>query len=202
MEEKKKQILKSTLQLLNLKGSGKNVTMEEIAKHANVAKTTLFKYFGNKDNLIREVYISFIEEISETAKEILAKNMPFEETLVELSKNKIKFLNQINKTFYLEMMQYITEKNDEGLSYMAKKMSEENQHMLLDIFHRGKKEGKIDLKYSDEFLILYFRTLVEGISNPQIYEKIAPYTLEWTEMLIKSLAPTKKDYFGKEEFKN
>ena len=90
------------------------------------------------------------------------------------------------------MMQYITEKEDDGLSLMAKKLSEENQSILLDLFHRGKKEGKVDLKYSDEFLMLYFRTIVEGMSNPQIYEKIAPYTEEWTEMLIKGFAPDKK----------
>ncbi len=29
------------------------------------------------------------------------------------------------------------------------------------------KEGKVDLKYSDEFLILYFQAMVEGISKPE-----------------------------------
>lgn len=192
-EEKKKRILKAALELMNSKGRESSVTMEEIAKRANVAKTTLFKYFGSKDNLIREVYKNFFEEMSESAKAILAKNKPFEETLVELSQNKIKYLNQINQSFYMDMMHSITEKEDDGLSLMAKKISEENQGILLDLFHRGKKEGKVDLKYSDEFLMLYFRTIVEGISNPQIYEKIAPYTAEWTEMLIKGLAPTKKE---------
>ena len=192
-EEKKKQILKSAFHLMNNKGRGSSVTMEEIAQEANVAKTTLFKYFGNKDNLIREVYKSFFEEMTESAKAILAKNKPFEETLIELSQNKIKYLNQITQPFYAELMHYITEKGDDGLSLMAKKLSQENRDVLLDLFHRGKKEGKVDLKYSDEFLLLYFRTIVEGISNPQIYEKIAPYTAEWTEMLIKGLAPTKKE---------
>lgn len=166
--------------------------MEEIAKQANVAKTTIFKYFGNKDNLIREVYQSFFEEMIESAKAILAKNKPFEETLIELSQNKIKYFHDMGYTIYVGMMKYITEKEDDGLSLMAKKLSIENQSILLDLFHRGKKEGKVDLKYSDEFLMLYFRTIVEGMSNPQIYEKIAPYTEEWTEMLMKGLAPDKK----------
>ncbi|WP_374717455.1 TetR/AcrR family transcriptional regulator [Neobacillus sp.] len=192
-EEKKKQILKSTFQLINLKGNSKNVTTEEIAKHANVAKTTIFKYFGSKDHLIREVYKSFFEDMIASGKAILAKNKPFEETIIELSQNKIKKLNEISHSFYIDMMQYITEKEDDGLSLMAKKLSEENQSILLDLFHRGKKEGKVDLKYSDEFLMLYFRTIVEGMSNPQIYEKIAPYTMEWTEMFLKGFAPSKKE---------
>jgi AcrR family transcriptional regulator len=191
-ETKKKQIIQATLQLLKAKGDEKNITMEEIAKQANVAKTTIFKYFGSKDNLIREVYQSFFEEMIESAKAILAKNKPFEETLIELSQNKIKYFHDMGYTIYVGMMKYITEKEDDGLSLMAKKLSIENQSILLDLFHRGKKEGKVDLKYSDEFLMLYFRTIVEGMSNPQIYEKIAPYTEEWTDMLMKGLAPDKK----------
>ncbi len=191
-EAKKKQIIQATLQLLKAKGDEKNITMEEIAKQANVAKTTIFKYFGRKDNLIREVYQSFFEEMIESAKAILAKNKPFEETLIELSQNKIKYFHDMGYTIYVGMMKYITEKEDDGLSLMAKKLSIENQSILLDLFHRGKKEGKVDLKYSDEFLMLYFRTIVEGMSNPQIYEKIAPYTEEWTDMLMKGLAPDKK----------
>lgn len=64
--------------------------------------------------------------------------------------------------------------------------------MMLDLFHRGRKEGKVDLKYSDEFLLLYFQATVEGISNPQIYERVVPYTEEWTEILIKGIAPKGK----------
>ncbi|OZU89609.1 TetR family transcriptional regulator [Virgibacillus indicus] len=192
-EEKKKQILESTFELMNTNASGRNVTMEEIAKHANVAKTTVFKYFGTKENLIHEVFTCFFDEMGEKAKKIMAENGPFEETLLAMSKNKIHYLNKINQSFYMDMMEYITEKGDDGLSLMMDKFSKESYSMMLDLFHRGRKEGKVDLKYSDEFLLLYFRTLVEGISNPQIYEKVVPYTAEWTELLIKGLAPNRRE---------
>lgn len=165
--------------------------MEEIAKHANVGKATLFKYFGSKDNLIREVFQDFINQLITDAKEIIAENHSFEETLIALSQNKISYLDKINHQFYMRMMDFFTKKDEEGLSLMMQKFNEVNYGMLLDLFHCGRKEGKVDLKYSDEFLILYFQAIVEGISKPQIYEKIAPYTEEWTEMLIKGIAPRK-----------
>lgn len=192
-EEKKKQILDSTFELMNLNANKKNITMDKISKHANVAKTTVFKYFGNKENLIHEVFKYFLEDMSETAKEIMGENRPFEETLLAMSKNKIHYLNKINQSFYLDMMEYITEKENDGLSFIMEKFTKENYSMMLDLFHRGRKEGKVDLKYSDEFLLLYFRTLVEGISNPQIYEKIVPYTAEMTELLIKGIAPNRRE---------
>lgn len=187
--EKKEKVLKSAFELMNASDDG-NIAIEELAKHSNVGKTTIFKYFGNKDNLIREVYKYFMEEMIKRAKKIIDENKPFEETLAALTQNKIICLNRISDAFYTRMMEYITEKNEDGLS-LAEKYFEYNYNMMLDFFHRGRKEGKIDLKYSDEFLLLYFQAIVEGFSNPQIYEKAKYYIEELTEMLIKGIAPNK-----------
>ncbi|MCR1898422.1 TetR/AcrR family transcriptional regulator [Irregularibacter muris] len=191
-EEKKKKVLESTFELMNSSDDG-NITMEEIAKHANVGKTTIFKYFDSKDNLIHEVYKSFLDQLIEEAEEVLDENKSFEETLIALTQNKIRFLNRINKRFYTRMMKYITEKNENGLSLIIQRYTRDSYSTMLDLFHRGRKEGKVDLKYSDEFLLLYFRTIVEGLSNPQIYEQATPYIEEWTEMLLKGIAPRKRD---------
>lgn len=188
--EKKEKVLKSAFELMNASDDG-NITIEELAKHSNVGKTTIFKYFGNKDNLIREVYKYFMEEMIKRAKKIIDENKPFEETLAALTQNKIICLNRISNAFYTRMMEYITEKNNEDGLSLAEKYFEYNYNMMLDFFHRGRKEGKIDLKYSDEFLLLYFQAIVEGFSNPQIYEKAKYYIEELTEMLIKGIAPNK-----------
>lgn len=190
-EEKKKKILEAAFELMNRNEEGKNITMDKIAKHANVGKATLFKYFGSKDNLIHEVFQHVINQLIDSAKEIMAENKPFEETMITLSQNKISLLDKISQPFYMKMMDFFTEKDEDGLSLMMQKFNEVNYGMLLDLFHRGRKEGKVDLKYSDEFLLLYFQAIVEGISSPQIYEKIAPYTEEWTEIFIKGIAPRK-----------
>lgn len=191
-EEKKKKVIEAAFELMNTDNHGANVTIEDIAKHAGVGKTTVFKYFGNKDNLIKEVFQNCLDELVVSAQEVLEQEKSFEETLISLTQNKIDLLNRINKPFYSIMMEYVTEKDDTGSSLMMEKYTRNNYGMMLDLFHRGRKEGKVDLKYSDEFLILYFQTIVEGISNPNIYEKIKPYTREWTEMLIKGIAPSRR----------
>lgn len=192
-EEKKKKVLTAAFELMNIEANRGNVTMDDIANHANVAKATIFKYFNNKENLIHEVFRYFLDQMVAAAEEIVDENNSFEETLIALSQSKINFLNKINKQFYSTMMKYFTEKNEEGLSMMMQQYTKENYSMMLDLFHRGRKEGKVDLKYSDEFLLLYFQAIVEGIANPQVYEKILPYTKEWTEMLIKGIAPERRE---------
>ncbi|HAQ1754513.1 TPA: TetR/AcrR family transcriptional regulator, partial [Enterococcus faecium] len=106
--------------------------------------------------------------------------------------NKIRYLNRVNKQFYIDLMTYYTKKEKKEFSDAMDAYTQESFSIMLDLFHRGRKEGKVDLKYSDEFLILYFQAMVEGISKPEIYAKLLPYTAEWTEVLIKGIAPKKK----------
>lgn len=190
-QEKKNQVLEATFYLMNTATGIENLTMDDIAKNANVGKTSIFKYFGNKENLIKEVFEFFLNKIRETALEIMAENKPFEETLIAMSQNKINYLEKINKQFYLDLMDFATKKGDDGLSIMMQQYIKESYNIMLDLFHRGRKEGKVDLKYSDEFLLVYFQALVEGISSPHIYRKILPYTAQWTELLVKGIAPNK-----------
>lgn len=190
-QAKKNQVLEATFNLINTEVGIENVTVDEIARHANVGKTTIFKYFGSKENLIHEVFKYFITQMGDEARKIMAENKPFEETIIAMSQMKIHFLEKINKQFYLDLMDYFTKKDDDGLSLMMQEHVKESYSLMLDLFHRGRKEGKVDLKYSDEFLLIYFQALVEGISSPHIYSKIMPYTAQWTELLIKGVAPSK-----------
>ncbi|GJM78534.1 TetR family transcriptional regulator [Paenibacillus sp. HMSSN-139] len=189
-QEKKKQVLEATFNLMNTDAGIENLTMDEIAKHSNVGKTTVFKYFGSKENLIYEVFTYFLSQMGDTARAIMAENKPFEETIIAMSLSKINYLDKINKQFYIDLMDYFTKKDKDGLSLIMQQYVKESYSMMLDLFHRGRKEGKVDLKYSDEFLLIYFQALVEGISSPHIYSKILPYTAQWTELLIKGIAPS------------
>lgn len=171
-QKKKKQVLEAAFNLMNSDDGIENLTMDEIAKQSNVGKTTVFKYFGSKENLIHEVFTYFLTRMGDAARAIMAENKPFEETIIAMSLNKINYLDKINKQFYVDLMDYFTKKDDDGLSLIMQQYVKESYSMMLDLFHRGRKEGKVDLKYSDEFLLIYFQALVEGISSPHIYSKI------------------------------
>jgi AcrR family transcriptional regulator len=190
-QDKKNQVLEATFDLMSNYTGIENLTMDSIAKKSNISKTSIFKYFGSKENLVYEVFKYFLDKIGKTAQEIIAENKPFEETLIAMSQNKINHLEKINKQFYLDLMDFVTKKGSDGLSLMMQQYINESYSIMLDLFHRGRKEGKVDLKYSDEFLLIYFQALVEGISSPHIYPKIVPYTEQWTELLIKGIAPKK-----------
>lgn len=188
--EKKAHILDVTFQLLNTPQGVNNVTTEKVADLAQVSKATIFKYFGTKEQLILEVFKKFLNEIGESAREIFSKNLSFEATFHALTESKIVHLQKVDQQFYLDLMAYYSQKNSGELSKLMQLYNQQSLDLMLELFHRGKKEGKVDLKYSDEFLILYFQTLTNGLGDKNIYERILPYTQEFTEILIKGLAPT------------
>ena len=191
-QEKKQRVLNTTFNRMNSEMGIANVTIEEVAKEACVGKTSIFNYFGSKEQLIQEVFKQFLTEMRNSAREIMTQHLPFEETMIAMSQNKIKYLEGVHKQFYLDLMDFYTDKNNGSFSKLMEEYTNESFSMMLDLFHQGRKEGKVDIKYSDEFLLLYFQALVEGIASPLIYEKILPYTPEWTEVLIKGLAPSNK----------
>ena len=183
-QEKKKEILQAAFDLMNTDIGTAGVTMDKVAESAQVSKATIFKYFGSKEGLIYEVFFTFMNDLGQEAKALIAENLPFED--------KIRYLNRVNKQFYIDLMTYYTKKEKKEFSDAMDAYTQESFSIMLDLFHRGRKEGKVDLKYSDEFLILYFQAMVEGISKPEIYAKLLPYTAEWTEVLIKGIAPKRK----------
>lgn len=109
-EEKKQQVLHATFELMNSNTGIENVTVEEIVKQSGVSKATIFKYFGNKENLISEVFKDFLNRMGDTARQIMKENRPFEETIIAMSKNKIHFFEKVNKRFYIDLMHHVTQK--------------------------------------------------------------------------------------------
>lgn len=188
-EEKKKQIVEATFDIINSENGLAGLTIDEVIARTSVSKATVFKYFGNKEALIYQVFFEFMDELKDSAKRIMEQNLSFEETLIKMSENKIDYLKRVDQQFYLDLMAYYTKRNNQQFSEMMDEYTKESLNMMLDLFHRGRKEGKVDLKYSDEFLLLYFQAMIEGISKPAIYSKLLPYTTEWTELLLKGISP-------------
>ncbi len=109
-QEKKKEILQAAFDLMNTDIGTAGVTMDKVAESAQVSKATIFKYFGSKEGLIYEVFFTFMNDLGQEAKALIAENLPFEETLIAMSENKIRYLNRVNKQFYIDLMTYYTKK--------------------------------------------------------------------------------------------
>lgn len=84
MSNKKDEILKSARELFTNYGY-KKVSMDEIAKNANVTKKTVYSYFNDKESLLK----SLIEEELVQMKNIITKHS-----------NETDFFEGVNKVLY------------------------------------------------------------------------------------------------------
>ena len=189
--KKKAQVLQAAFELMNTPAGVSGLTMSAVAERSHTAKATIFKYFESKENLIQEVFLHFIEQMRAKATEELAIPRPFEEQLMTMARLKTEMLEQAGDQFYQDLMSYYTKKDASPFAQAMEEYTQNSYNLMLDLFHQGRKEGKIDLKYSDEFLMIYMQAMIEGVTQPTIYQKIkVNYTENWTEMLLKSLAPS------------
>ena len=83
---------------------------------------------------------------------------------------------------------YTQTEDQELAAFMANYAKESNQ-VLLNLFQKGRVEGAVDPKYTDEFLFIYIESLIAGVSDASIYSRALPYIEEWSEVLLKGLAP-------------
>lgn len=188
--QKKAQVLQAAFQLMNTPAGVAGLTMTAVAQRSHTAKATIFKYFESKEKLIQQVFLDYLSNIKAQASELLDVPMPFEEKLLTIAKIKTTTLEKVDNQFFQDLMTYYSKKDDPEFAQAMADYTKNSYDMMLDLFHQGRKEGKIDLKYSDEFLMLYMESMIQGISRPEIYQKIKiRYTQNWTEMLLKSLAP-------------
>lgn len=89
-EAKIKAIYNATLDLVKEKGLA-GITMSDISKAASIATGTLYIYFKNKEELIKELFWECREQ---SAKEYFAgldENAPFEERLQQVFRNIVLF---------------------------------------------------------------------------------------------------------------
>jgi AcrR family transcriptional regulator len=182
-EKKMKDIEEATLELLNKKDIT-NITMDEIAKSASVSKVTLFNYYNTKDNLMNTTIHNSFASILEEYERLVESNLSFEQTYMELTQYKMKKIQSTTSIFFHNVMQQFA--NDP--TFFDKDAQEKSDRLVLRMFQKGRKEGKINPAYSDEVLLMLMHIFTEGLKSQAISsDKLIKYGPEITQMFLNGL---------------
>lgn len=137
-ESKIEAIYKATLQLVREKGLA-GTTMCDISKAASLATGTLYIYFSNKEELIRELFRKCRRHSEEHYFAGLPEGAAFEERLQKVFENVVKY-----KTAYFEVSVFIEQSYHSPFGCLA------------------------DLKKKDQVLLPLFALIQEGINEKKI----------------------------------
>ncbi len=166
-EQKKESIRNAAVELFQEYGFNK-VSISDIAKKAHVSHVTLYKYFGGKDELVRDIIQRNVLDLTAKVKEILDSDMPYLEKVEALTSSKVT--TAIG--FQGELLSTIARDYPEMKRFMEK-LRTDNTQLTENFLAEGKKSGYIRKDISTRSLKIFFNVFRNGIyADKQLLESI------------------------------
>lgn len=141
----KQRILKATIELVANKGYASTST-REIANNAGISEATIFKYYKNKDQLLKEIVQTTIEKfynysINEVVSKIDNRSDLTRETIENILSERLLFFERNNKTVQIVFQEMMI--NETVRELFRQKIWTEMNELSNTLFDRGKKIGAI-----------------------------------------------------------
>lgn len=133
---KKYQKIIETAKILLFKHGIKRVTIEEICNKSNVSKMTFYKFFENKNDLVKHILQRIFAETSIIYFEIMNENISFIEKIKKLIILKLEKTDEYGENFVHDLME-----DNSGLPEYMSKIKNESDKRLADFLKKGQDEG-------------------------------------------------------------
>lgn len=179
-EEKKKEILKRTMDLFYKEGI-RSCTMGEICTFQQISKKTLYKFFSDKNDLVNAVMASELDRTDKEVKEIMAKGLNAIDESFELSQHVIDNISDLPPRLFYEMEKYYPE---------AYKLFENHQNECIRVsvtknLEKGIKEGLYRLDLNVDIIVsIHLTNLYNLLSAKLINTKDYSFTTIYRELFI------------------
>lgn len=126
------------------------VSLSEIAKKADIGKSTVYEYFENKEQLICDTYLYMLTEYEKKLFKPLVKQT-FKSAFVEQIErilNAMKNAKNLVETIFSQQ-KHISYMNDKLIDQRLKEIKDKMEERFLDIFTQGVMQGVIeqDIEY-------------------------------------------------------
>lgn len=186
-QKKQQDIQSATLKLFNQFGpSGMNIA--KIAKEAKVSQVTIYNYFENKEQLIRETIKAYLKKQFELYEQLLLSNSKFETKLKNIMFEKSKSFTTINPQFLQELIL-----EDEPLQkWFQSFYKEQSLPLLIKFIKISQQKGEINPKLSVDTILFYIQALktqIDQLSPNDIASFDKNKSLEILHIFFKGISP-------------
>ncbi|MGE5352660.1 MAG: TetR/AcrR family transcriptional regulator [Acidobacteriota bacterium] len=180
----------STAEELFQKFGFRRVSVEEICQKASVSKMTFYKYFPNKDELIKFMMETWFRESERIMHQVMEMEVPFNEKILMLLKLKEEYSQKLSMEFFSE---YI---NPEGeLALFVKDFYHKSVAVFIDFVRQAQEKGEVRRDIKPEFLIAVLNQLLEMAKNKdliKLYPSVTDFSLEINNFFYCGILPLEK----------
>jgi AcrR family transcriptional regulator len=159
-EQKKNDIRRAALELFAQYGF-KKVSINDIARKADVSPVTIYNHFGSKDGLTKEAVKLQMSDMMDKYRAVIKGKGTFSDKLQAIVFDKIGIASQ----FKGELAEMVLQKDTELQQYLNDILMHDAIIMMMELFEEGKNTGYIGKDISDETLLIYLDILRSGIAS-------------------------------------
>jgi AcrR family transcriptional regulator len=177
----------STAEDLFQKFGFKRITIEEICTKANVSKMTFYKYFPNKNELIKHLLNSWLNQVEKTINEFDGMDVPFTEKIKILLRLKEESTGKFSKEFLAEYMN-----PDPELQNFIKEFYERATAFFIEFIQKSQLKGDVRKEIKPEFLVAVLNKMLELVKDEtlvNLYPRVTDFSLEINNFIYCGILP-------------
>ncbi len=153
-EKKMEDIIKAAGELFSIKGF-KSVSIAEIAKKSNVSQVSIYNFFGNKENLAKQVLFNLMDSTMKELEVIVSHNISYRNKIEKLFAISLKSADSIDENLYRS--EFI--KDQAVQNFLEEYKKTKTEPLLMNLIEQGRNEGYLDSSISTESILLYIDSI-------------------------------------------
>lgn len=165
----------------------KRTTIEEICSKSNVSKMTFYKYFPNKNELIKKILNNWLDQILVTLKDIELMKIPFTEKIKILLKLKEESNSKFSKEFIMEYMN-----PDPEIQNIFREFYDRGIGIFIEFIKASQLKGEVRKDIKPEFFYAILNKIIELAKDQalvSLYPRIADFSLEINNFIYFGILP-------------
>jgi len=184
--KKKVQIIAAADKLFRRFGF-KKVTVEEICQVAGASKMTFYKYFPNKNELIKHLWQIMIDDSMEKLNQLEKMDTPFTEKVNLILKMKEEATANMGSQYVRDYLEMVPELQDFYNNIFTLVMQK-----FMVIIKNAQDKGEVRKSLRPEFFLAVVNMMMELAKNEQlagIYQNYTEFALEVNNYLYYGMMP-------------
>ncbi len=184
--KKKVQIIAAADKLFRRFGF-KKVTVEEICQVAGASKMTFYKYFPNKNELIKHLWQIMIDDSMEKLNQLEKMDTPFTEKVNLILKMKEEATANMGNQYVRDYLEMVPELQDFYNNIFTLVMQK-----FMVIIKNAQDKGEVRKSLRPEFFLAVVNMMMELAKNEQlagIYQNYTEFALEVNNYLYYGMMP-------------